>query len=260
MAIMVSPHTFALLSILVVSGISLIGIVTFSIKNHVLSKLLTVFVAIATGALLGDAFIHLIPEAGEVLPLQEIGLYILVGIAVFFILEKFLHWHHHHETHEADVTDCHDCDHHIRPFGTLIIVSDIFHNVLDGAIIAASYFISVEVGIATTIAIALHEIPQEIGDFGVLLHAGYSKAQALVANFASALSAFFGAIVVFFIGTSFETWMPALSAIAAGGFIYIAIADLIPELHKDTGAKRSLVQFLFVALGVLAMLALTLFE
>jgi len=246
---------YTLLSVFAVSAISLIGIFFISFNASRLKWLLLFFVGIAIGALLGDALIHLLPEAGHEIGPKNAALWALVGIFIFFVLEKVLHWHHHHGIHESKtLEECEDCDDKVKPFGVLIIVSDGLHNVIDGVIIAAGFLISVEVGIATTIAVALHEIPQEIGDFGVLLHAGFSRMQALIANFASGLSALLGAGVVLFIGTSIEGVVPILSAIAAGGFIYIAMTDLIPELHEHQQA--SIMQVLAIAIGVFIMIGL----
>jgi len=143
--------------------------------------------------------------------------------------------------------------HEIRPLGFLVIVSDGIHNLLDGIIIGASYLVSVEVGIATTIAIILHEIPQEIGDFGLLLHAGMKKMQAILINFLSALTAVLGVIFALIIGNTNEMFLPAATAFAAGSFLYIAGSDLVPELHKTTNVKSSLLQFGAIALGAISM-------
>ena len=172
------------------------------------------------------------------------------GILLFFALEKFLHWHHHGE----------DTENHIHPVGKLVLFSDAVHNFLDGMIIGASFLVSVPVGLATTIAVVLHEIPQEIGDFAVLLHSGYTKARALWLNFLSALAALLGALVLFSLGEIAEISATWLVPIAAGGFIYIAVADLMPELHKTKELKYSILQIGAVMIGVLAMVALTLLE
>jgi zinc and cadmium transporter len=169
----------------------------------------------------------------------------------FFVLERFLHWHHHGE----------DTDNvHIHPVGKLILVSDGVHNFLDGVIIAASFAVSIPVGVATTLAVILHEIPQEIGDFAVLLHAGYSKKQALLVNFLSGLTALLGAVVFFLLAEFAEVFALYLVPLAAGGFIYIALADLIPELHRTVHKKHSIYQIAAVTFGVLMMFTLTFLE
>lgn len=247
-----------LLAIALVSTISLIGVFFLPFGKRT-GTFITIAVGIAVGALLGDAFIHLIPEAAEALSGELLALWLLTGIGFFFVLEKLLHWHHHHELH-TEHEECADCEQHIAPFGHLILFSDVLHNIVDGAIIAAGFLVSTEAGIATTIAVALHELPQEIGDFGVLIHAGFSRARALLFNFLSACAAFVGAGVVFVVGTAIENAVPALSAFAAGSFIYIAMADLVPELHKNNALRTSLMQFGAVLFGVALMTALLVFE
>lgn len=245
-------YGYAFASVLVVSLLSLSGIFLLSLWESGFRRALTLFVSIAVGALLGDAFIHLIPES---LAQSEHGemasLLVILGIIGFFILEKFLHWHHHGE--DAVAGDVH-------PVGRLILVSDIFHNFLDGVVIAASFTVSLPVGIATTIAVMLHEIPQEVGDFAVLLHAGYTKWRALLLNFFSALSSLLGALFFFVVGGVAESLATALIPLAAGGFIYIAVADLIPELHKTKRPIVFLAQLIAIGLGVGAMFILTWLE
>lgn len=252
------------IAIMGISAISALAALFYPARALKMRYLLLIFVGIAVGALLGDSFIHLIPEATESLGTHTAALWVLAGMGIFFVLEKFLHWHHHHDTHEVTegqhVHECTDCDEHIRPFGFLIIVSDVLHNLVDGVIIAAGFLISPEAGIATSLAVALHELPQEIGDFGVLLHAGFSRAKALVANVASSFSAFLGAALVFIIGTNIEAAVPIFSALAAGSFIYIATADLVPELHRHAKLRESLVQLAAVAVGVLIMFSLSFSE
>lgn len=243
-------YTFG--SIIAISLISLVGVFTLSLKEEILRKYVFIFISVAVGALLGDSFIHLIPEALENSNNTTlVSILIIVGILLFFILEKFLHWHHHGEDKEES---------HIHPVGKLVLFSDGIHNFIDGIIIGASFLVSIPVGIATTIAVVLHEIPQEIGDFAVLLHAGYSKTRALWLNFLSALAAILGAVVVFTINGAAEVSSTIFLPIAAGGFIYIAVADLIPELHKTKDTKHSILQIAGVCIGILAMVALVYLE
>ena len=235
-----------------VSLISFIGIFTLSLKEQVLRKYIFIFISIAVGALLGDALIHLIPEAFDNSSNKVLtSILIIAGILFFFVLEKFLHWHHHGEDKE---------DSHIHPVGKLVLFSDGIHNFIDGMIIGASFLVSVPVGLATTLAVILHEIPQEIGDFAVLLHSGYTKNRALWLNFLSALTAIAGAVVLFGLGEIAQLSSSLFLPIAAGGFIYIAVADLIPELQKTKELKYSILQILTVIIGILAMVALTLLE
>lgn len=242
---------YATLSVLIVSAMSLISVFILAIKESTLRKYVFLFVSLAVGALLGDAFLHLIPEALEVFGSTTlVGFGIIAGVLLFFIIEKILHWHHH----EFDEHN------HVAPIGKMILISDGFHNFIDGLIIGASYMVSIELGIATTLAVILHELPQEIGDFGVLIHAGYSTKRALLLNFLSAVTAFVGLGVAFILGTLSETFTTWLLPIAAGGFIYIAIADLIPELHKTKKTSHALLQAVIVIIGVLLMAGLLLLE
>lgn len=247
-----TSYAYPLLSVLIVSLISLVGALTLSLRETLLKKYIFVLVSLAVGALLGDSFIHLIPESFETLenPIY-VSLSIIGGILIFFLLEKVMHWHHHgietDETHTAPG---------IHPVGRMIILSDGLHNLLDGIIIGASYLVSVEVGIATTIAVILHEIPQEIGDFGVLLHAGYTKTKALLLNFLSALFSLVGVGIAFLLGNSADDFGAWLVPFAAGGFIYIALSDLMPELHKEKKFTYIVIQLIAVLFGVFAMFAL----
>ena len=243
---------YAFISVLVVSLISLVGIFTISADENRLRNNVFILVSLAVGALLGDAFIHIIPEAFESgADAHAVALYIIIGIIIFLIIEKFLHWHHHGDDKQHN---------HVHPVGKLIIISDGVHNFIDGLIIVASYAVSPAVGIATTLAVILHEIPQEIGDFGVLIHAGYTKKRALWLNFLSALCAFVGVGVGLLIGNISNALEGVILPIAAGGFIYIALSDLIPELQKTKDAKRSVIQLIAVITGILAMLVLVLFH
>lgn len=252
---MTIPFLYSLVSVLAISLISLVGIFTLSFKDTTIKKYVFILVSLAIGALLGDSFLHLIPEALEKSGnATKVFLFVILGIYIFFILEKFLHWHHHQE----------DSEKHIKPVGKMILISDGFHNFLDGIIIGASYMISVPVGIATTIAVVLHEIPQEIGDYGVLIHAGYTKSRALFLNFVSALLSVIGVLIVFIVGQKIENIFVWLLAIAAGGFIYIALTDLIPELHdhneKEKSLLQTIIQIIVAVIGVGLMYGLLFLE
>ena len=249
---MTTIYLYGFASVIIVSLISFVGVFVLSIKEEILRKYIFLFISIAVGALLGDALIHLIPEALETSPNATFtSLLIIAGVLFFFILEKFLHWHHHGEDKDDD---------YVHPVGKLVLFSDGVHNFVDGVIIGASFLVSIPIGIATTMAVILHEIPQEIGDFGVLLHAGYTKKRALLLNFFSALFAVVGMTLVFIIGGVSEYAEFWFLPLAAGGFIYIAVADLIPELQKTKELKYSILQILAVIAGVLAMVALAYLE
>jgi len=240
-----------MLSILFVSIIPLISIFTLFMKRGILEKSILVLVSFATGALLGDAFIHLIPETAETIGLTVTSsMLLLSGIIIFFILEKFICWRHCHVITSKE---------HPHPVGIMNLIGDGVHNLIDGMIIAGSYMISIPLGIATTLAVLFHEIPQEIGDFGILVHAGYTKKKAITFNLLSAATAFIGAFIVLLIGKG--TLIPEmLIPIAAGGFIYIAGSDLIPELHKETNVKKSVIQLTAIIIGIAIMAALIFLE
>ncbi|MFA6271660.1 MAG: ZIP family metal transporter [Patescibacteria group bacterium] len=239
-------------SVFVVSLVSLIGIFAISIDMEKLKKSLLFLVSFAAGSLLGDAFIHLIPEVFK--DSKNIGVYpfiILMGFLLFFILEKILCWRHCHVP---------TSENHPHPLAINNMVGDGFHNLIDGMIIAGSYLVNIPLGIATTTAVLLHEIPQEIGDYGVLLHAGYTKKKALLFNYLSALTAVIGSVLTLFIGGVLEDKQGFLIAFTIGGFIYIAAADLIPEMKKETDFRRSWFQLISLILGIGIMALMLLFE
>jgi zinc and cadmium transporter len=228
-----------LLSTLLVSLISLVGILFITIKEQVFKKILLLLVSFASGTMLGAAFLHLIPESLN--PYSETAfIAILVGVLAFFLLEKSL-WKHCHER---------ECSTHT--FAYLNLLGDGVHNFIDGVVIAASFLASVPLGMTTTIAVIAHEIPQEIGDFSILIYGGLSKVKALSYNFLTAAIAIFAAAVTYF----FSAYFPSLAyllAFAAGGFIYIATTDLIPELHKEQDLSKSVIQFVLLSLGMALM-------
>jgi zinc and cadmium transporter len=249
---MASVWLYALASVALVSVVSLIGILTLSINAARLRSILIYLVSFAAGALFGDAFFHLLPEAAEEAGgfTLQLSMAVLGGILLFFVVEKIVHWRHCHLPAEEH--------NHIHPFAWMNLVGDAVHNFLDGLIIGISYLVSIPVGIATTIAVVLHEIPQEIADFGVLLHGGFTKQKALFYNFLISLSAVVGAVLALVVGTRIEGMAGILVPLAAGGFIYIAGADLIPELHKEVEVRKSAMQFFVILLGFGVMAALLL--
>lgn len=252
---------YSLVSVGAVSLISLIGLVTLPIKEQRLRSLLLYLVSFSAGGLFADAFIHLIPEAAETVggsspelkvPLS-IPIYVLSGIIASFILEKLIHWRHCHIPTSEE---------HPHPFAYMNLFGDGAHNFIDGVIIAGSYIASYPLvgGLATTLAIVFHEIPQEIGDFGVLLHGGFSKNKALLFNFLTALTAILGALLALALSLYIENFTVFLLSFAAGEFIYIAGSDLVPELHKETKPSKSMLQLIAFIFGVLILLCLTLIE
>src|SRR3989338_3444903 len=249
---MLSVWLYTIISVLAVSIIGLIGIFFLSIKSEKLEKLLVYMISFSAVALLGDAFIHLLPEAVKTSGFTiMISLSVLAGIGFSFTAEKIIHWRHcHHPT-----TSKHP--HHLSKMN---LVGEGVHNFIDGIIIAASYFISIPVGIATTLAVILHEIPQEISDFGVLVYGGFSINKALFYNFLSAIIAILGTIFSLYFSSFFENYNLFLIPLTAGGFIYIAASDLIPELHKEVKISKSVMQLLGLICGVIIMISLLFLE
>ncbi len=236
-----------LLSTFLISLIAFTGVLVLFFKQKLMDRILLMLVALAAGALMGGAFLHLIPEAVESYPASDLFLYVLVGFCIFFLVEKVFHWRH-----------CHKRKCKVHTFAYMNLLGDFVHNFIDGLIIAAGFAVDVQFGIVTTLAIALHEIPQEIGDFGVLVYGGYDKVKALMLNFFVALTVILGGIVGYFLISSIEIFVTFLLPFAAGGFIYIAASDLIPEIRKETDLKKSLFIFLVFLIGIALMLGVKL--
>ncbi len=234
-----------LLSVFLVSLVSFIGVITLYMRPKLLDKVLFGLVSFAAGALLGAAFLDLLPEALEQTG-RPIFVYALIGVIVFYMIETFLYWYHCHYGHHHH----HAAHHKVHPFAWLNLIGDAIHNFVDGMIIAAAYIVNVPIGIATTIAVVLHEIPQELGDFGILVFGGLSRKKALLFNFLSALTSVLGALAVYYFSMIFNNISQFLVPFAAGGFIYIASADLLPELHKERNIQRAFTQLCFFLLGV----------
>jgi len=226
----------------VTSLVSLIGILFFKVPINKLEKVIMFLVSLSAGTLLGDSFLHLLPESVESL---ENGMVIWAGvlgrIIVFFMLEKISCWRHCHiPTSES----------HIHSVGKMNLIGDALHNLIDGMILAGSFIVDFNLGIVTTIAVISHEIPQEIGDFGVLIHAGYTAKKALFFNFLSALASILGAVIIIVLGYKIVGLTDIILPITAGGFIYIAASDLIPELKKEVTISKTLKQLLGIFLGL----------
>lgn len=226
---------------------------TFSLKEETLKKMLLYLVSFSAGGLFGHAFIHMIPEAvGENGFGLQVSIYILVGIITSFIVEKFLLWRHCHVPTSEE---------HPHTFAYMNLFGDAVHNFIDGLMIGGSYLASLSLGIATTLAVIFHEIPQEIGDFGVLIYGGFNKSRAIFFNFSTALTAIFGAILALTLGFLIHDFIPFMVPFAAGNFIYIAGSDLIPELRKDEpGFPKSILQLACFVLGILILFSLVFWE
>ena len=245
---------YTLTSVILVSALSLVGIFTLSLNKNRLQKILLYLVSFAAGGLFGDALIHLLPESFERLGAKlSTSLYIVSGILIFFILEKFVRWRHCHVPTDQS---------HLHPVVTMNLLGDGLHNLIDGMIIGATYMVSIPLGITTTLAVVLHEIPQEIGDFGVLIYGGLSTAKALAFNLLTASVSIAGALISLCVGPLIGDYAVTLLPITAGGFLYIAGSDLVPELQQecDVNVSSAVLQFIFMILGIGVMALLVFLE
>ena len=244
---------FIILSTFLISLISFIGVSVLFLKEKWFNRILLILVAFSAGTLVGAAFFDLLPEA-----LEEVGsenalkvfIFTILGFIVFFILENFIHWHHHHSKDHPEV----------MPFSYLILISDGLHNFIDGLVIAASFVVSFPMGIITSLAVISHEIPQEIGDFGILVYCGIKRGRALFLNFLSALAAVLGGLIGFFLSEKIGGGIIFLLPFAAGNFLYIACSDLIPEIKQKTAPQKAILHFLVFLLGLALMYVLRLMD
>jgi zinc and cadmium transporter len=222
------------------------------LSEQLRTRLLPSFISFAIGALLGAAFLALLPHALENsagVDAHEIGLAVLLGLLSFFLLEKMVLWRHCH-THDCEVHGSEFEDAKRAATGNLILIGDGIHNMVDGILIAAAFMTDVHLGIVTSIAVIAHEVPQEIGDFAVLLHSGYSRGRALLYNVLSSLTTIIGGVVAFFLLSYALAAVPYVLAVAASSFIYIAVADLIPGLHRRPALNATFQQVLLIGLGI----------
>lgn len=232
---------------LIISSGSLVGVLAISVKPAILNRLLLPLVSLSAGTMLGASFLHLLPESVETLDAHLVFQLTLLSFIAFFLLERFLHWRH-----------CHDEKHLTRhTIGYMNLIGDAIHNFIDGLLIAASFAAGDTLGIVAVLAIALHEIPQEIGDFGVLLHSGFTRSRALLANVSVSLTAVFGGLVGYFLSHRTEIFASYLIPIAAGGFVYIAATDLVPELKEGKTTKKTLATIFTFLLGIILTAALS---
>lgn len=226
-------------SSILMSAVGWIGLILLALRESLLKRLLLPLVAFSAGSLLGGALLHLLPEALlETEEMTTIFLWTLVGFSLFFLMEQFLSWHHHHAVPSE----------HKEPFTYLILLADSLHNFIGGLAIAGSFLISIEAGIVTWIAAAAHEIPQELGDFGILVRGGWKKYQALLVNFISALTIVPGALLAYFLSAAIDVTF--LLPFAAGNFIYIAASDLVPEIKHERDIGKNLVHFTAFVAGI----------
>lgn len=227
---------------ILVSLISLVGIFSFAFKNDLFKRILLLLVGFSAGSMIGASFFHLLPEALEHAKDTNIFLYLVLGFTLFFLLERYFYWRH-----------CHEGKCEVHSFVYLNLLGDGMHNFIDGMIIAAGFVTDVKIGFITTLAVISHEIPQEMGDFAVLVFGGLKKSKALFYNFLSALTAVMGALLGYFVSEKVHGFSNFLLPFACGGFIYIASSDLIPQLHHQAENKKSNLPLLFFILGILLM-------
>jgi len=244
MASDVDPLAWILIGGLVMSAIAMVGAVTLVLEPSVLERVLLPLVALAAGTLLGGAFFHMLPEAVATLSALRVGAWLLFGFTTFLALEQFLHWHHSHRA-AADLR---------KPFTYLILIGDAVHNFLGGLGIASTFLMSPSAGIVAWIAAAAHEVPQELGDFGVLVHGGWPRSRALFWNVMSALTFPAGAVLAYFASLHFD--VAVLVAFAAGNFIYIAASDLIPEIKAQARTQNVILHLGAFVAGLVFMLVL----
>ena len=250
-AVAAKTWVFTIIAVVGVSLLSFVGVVVLLVRERLLRRLIPILVSFAVGALLGDALLHILPELSETGGVTAGLAFVMVGgIVGFFVLEKFIHWHHALNFASKPV---------IHPVAMANMIGDGVHNFVDGAIIAGAFLAGVPLGTTTALAVALHEIPQEIGDLGVLVHAGVKPRRALQFNFLSGLTAVAGGLLTLALADVVALARPLL-AMTAGAFIYIAGADLIPELHRETDVATSAVQFLAMVGGFAVMALLLLVE
>jgi zinc and cadmium transporter len=239
----VSTLALIVLGGILMSAIAMVGSVTLALKPATLDRLLLPLVAFAAGSLIGGAFFHMIPASmGEPGDILNVGILVVAGFTVFFLLEQLLHWHHCHRSGS-------DCK---QPLTYLILIGDGLHNFLGGLAIAGTFLIDIRLGITSWLAAAAHEIPQELGDFGVLVHGGWSKKRALVFNVLSGLTFLLGGLVTY--ALSFQMDVSWLIPFAAGNFLYIGASDLVPEVNKHDDLKANAVHLLAFVLGLALLL------
>lgn len=226
---------------LAISLVSLAGILLLGASKELEEKILFALVSLSAGTLLGGAFLDVLPESLEALAASQALSISLLGILVFFVLEKVIVWHHHHADHEKVVE---------KPMGYLNLVGDALHNFFDGIAVAAAFLASPALGLTTTLAVVLHEIPQEIGDYSLLIYSGFTRKKALLFNLGSAVFAIVGALVFYFAAPLVQNLEGYGLAFTAGMFIYIAAADIVPELHREKSGSKSALQFFFILIGI----------
>ncbi len=245
---------YALVSVIIISLISVIFAIPFLLKKKISKKVLLFLLSISVGVLLATVFMDFLPEATSHGYTLGIAIYLLLGFLVMFVLEKFVHFHHHKKCVEGH------CGHsHAYNLAPINLIGDGIHNFIDGLVIAGSYAVNVNLGITATVSILFHEIPQEIADFGVLLYSGMSKKKALIFNFLSAATAILGTIVGILLASRISNFTQFIIPFAAGNFIYIAASNLVPQLHRECELKDTLLHLTAIVMGVAIITLITLY-
>jgi zinc and cadmium transporter len=242
---------------IIVSLFSLSGIFALSLKENTLHKILFFLVAFSAGSILGASLFDLLPEAIEMVEEEVVFIYIAFGYLAFYFLERFIYWYHGHG-HHKDIEE-----EKSRPmtqgFAYLNVIGDGIHNFIDGMVIAVSFAVGVQVGLASTIAVIFHELPQEMGDYGILVYAGFKRGRALLLNFFSAVSVILGGLFGSFFVAAVDVLSGFLISFSAGAFIYLAASELVPELQEEENFTRSAIQFVIFIIGMLVIWSLGLF-
>ena len=237
-----------LLATFVVSVFSLTGISALSLSEGTLHAILFIIVAFSAGSIMGASVFDLLPEAVELVDEHQVFIIVAIGYAAFFFLERFIYWYHGHG-HQKDIEE-EGREHDEKGFAYLNLIGDANHNFIDGMVIAASFTVGFQVGLATTIAVIFHELPQEMGDYGILIYAGFDRVKAMLLNFAAALAVVLGGVFGVFFLEMIDALSGYLVAFSAGAFIYLAASELVPELQQERDFKRSLIQFIIFLLGM----------
>jgi zinc and cadmium transporter len=240
---------YILIATFSLSLIALIGVFSFVFRKKAGEHVLLFLISLSAGTLMGGAFLHLMPEGVEKLSPEKFFIMVLASFILFYFIEKILHWRH-----------CHEGSCEVHSFGYMSLIGDSIHNFIDGLVIAATFLVDIKLGITTALAIGLHEIPQEIGDFAVLLYSGLKKRKALLFNFIIALTIVLGGLVGYFLALKIQNIVAYFLPLAAGGFLYISTSDLIPEIRKEKDIKKSLISFSIFLAGLAIMYLATLIE
>ncbi len=236
---------YILASTFLISALSVFAALVLAYNPQLLKKVVFHLVGLSTGTLLGGAFFHLLPEALETQSFDSVSVVVLGAFALFFLIEKLLHWHH-----------CHDGDCTVHAFGYMNLIGDAIHNFVDGLIIAGAFMVDIRLGVVSSFALVFHEIPQELGDFGILTYAGFTKKKAILYNLGVAVTSVAGGLVGYLFFGAVPLLVGLLLPFAAGSFLYVSASDLIPELKRETSFKKSLISFCLFIAGIILMYVL----